>query len=522
MRKLLALIAALAVGAALVVPATAMAAGEHTAKDIVVTSSADGTEIAITVFRPATASKSSPVPAILHSHGWAGSRTTTIGGEIEAFLDAGLGVVSIDQRGHGDSGGQANVQDPDLEAEDIDSVIDYVAKLSWVAKDLDSKGREIAGDPVLGAIGGSYGGAYQTMSALDEIAEEGHTRFDALAPEITWYDLNESLAPQGVPRTVWTSALVAAGAAMLPQYIQEAFVWGAATGQWPDGTVLGEPADGVPDLSSEFARHAPRFFADQGIKLNIPVLQRQGISDNLFNLNQGLHIFRDALTKKARARSLFVGYNGGHALPNAFPMGTAAGDDACSGDWTQLRIDFFKRAFAGQNPSSLLPARYNLTNVDGAKCFSFGSTEGTRIDVDEGMEAAGFNSIATTTGAGAPINLPVAIGPLTVAGIPRLKGVVDTVVPESRVFFGLALGTTPADAQVIQNNVMPLRRMLPAMGSDFNIELPGVAVEVPKGQTLYLTITPVSDMFAAHGSRVPGAVILTGLRLFLPTLMVGS
>lgn len=518
MRKPLALIAALAVGATLVVPATAMAAGEHTAQDVVVISSVDGTEIAITVFRPATASKSAPVPVILHSHGWAGNRTATIGGEVEAFLDAGFGVVSIDQRGHGASGGQANVQDPDLEAEDIDSVIDYVAKLSWVAKDLDSKGREVAGDPVLGAIGGSYGGAYQTMSALDEIAEEGHTRFDALAPEITWYDLNESLAPQEVPRTVWTSALFAAGAAMLPQYIQEAFAWSAATGQWPDGTVAGEPVDGVPDLNSEFARHAPRFFADQGIKLNIPVLQRQGISDNLFNLNQGLHIFRDVLTNKARARSLFVGYNGGHALPNAFPLGTAAGDDACSGDWTQLRIDFFKRAFAGQNPSSLLPARYNLTNVDGAKCLRFDRTATMRLEVDEGLEVAGFDSIATTTGAGAPINLPVATGPLTVTGIPKLKGVVDTVVPESRVFFGLALGTTPADAQVIQNNVMPLRRMLPAMGSGFNIELPGVAVEVPEGQTLYLTITPVSDMFAAHGSRVPGAVVLTGLKLFLPTL----
>ena len=71
MRKPLALIAALAVGATLVVPATAMAAGEHTAQDVVVISSVDGTEIAITVFRPATASESAPVPVILHSHGWA-------------------------------------------------------------------------------------------------------------------------------------------------------------------------------------------------------------------------------------------------------------------------------------------------------------------------------------------------------------------------------------------------------------------------------------------------------------------
>ncbi len=518
MRKSVAFVAAIALAAALLTPVSAIAAAEHSAEDVVVVSDADGTEIAITVFRPAGTSNSKPVPVILHSHGWGGSRTATIGGEVEAFLDAGLGVVSIDQRGHGASGGQANVQDPELETEDIDSVIDYIAGLSWVEKNVDASGRKIAADPVLGAIGGSYGGGYQTMSALDEIAEEGSTRFDALAPEITWFDLNESLAPQAVPRTAWTSVLFAAGAAMVPQYIQEAFAWGAVTGQWPDGTVLGTPTEGVPDLASEFARHAPRHFSDQGIKLNVPMLQRQGSSDNLFNLNQGLHIFRDALTRKARSKSLFVAYNGGHALPNAMPVGTAGGTDACSGDWTALRIAFFKQVFAGKNPSSLLPGRYNFTNVDGAKCFSFNSTDNVRIDVDEDLEAGGGNSLPVPVGAGAPISLPLSAGPITVAGIPKLNGVIDTVVPDSRIFFGLSMGTTPADAQVIQNNLMPLRRTLPGTGSKFSIELPGVAVEVPEGQTLYLTITPVSDMYAAHGSRAPGAAVLTGLKLFLPTL----
>lgn len=518
MRKSIAFAAALAIGATLLAPVSALAAAEHTASDVVVTSDADGTEIAITVFRPAQSSETAPVPVIFHSHGWGGSRSATIGGEVEAFLDAGFGVVSIDQRGHGASGGQANVQDPDLETEDIDSVIDYIATLPWVAKDINKRGRKVAADPVLGAIGGSYGGGYQTMSALDELAEEGRTRFDALAPEITWFDLNESLAPRKVPRTAWTTALYAAGAAMVPQYIHEAFAWGAATGQWPDGTLLGTQTEGVPDLAGEFARHAPRFFADQGIKLNIPILQRQGTSDNLFNLNQGLHIFRDALTRKARSKSLFVAYNGGHALPNVLPLGTADGSDACSGDWTALRIAFFKRVFAGKNPSSLLPGRYNLTNVDGAECFSFNSTGSIRVDVDEDLEVGDGNTLPVAIGAGAPISLPLTAGPITVAGIPRLSGVIDTVVPDSRVFFGLSMGTTPADAQVIQNNLMPLRRTLPGTGSHFSIELPGVAVEIPEGQTLYLTITPVSDMYAAHGSRVPGAAVLTGLKLFLPTL----
>src|SRR3712207_7113541 len=65
---------------------------------------------------------------------------------------------------------------PERETEDIQAVIDHVADIDWVALDAP-------GDPVLGAIGGSYGGGYQTMTALDEIHETGHTRFNALRSE---------------------------------------------------------------------------------------------------------------------------------------------------------------------------------------------------------------------------------------------------------------------------------------------------------------------------------------------------
>ena len=132
---------------------------------------------------------------ILHSHGWAGSRSTS---GMAAWTDAGFGVLSFDQRGHGETGGEANVEDPDLEGQDVSSVIDDVATLDWVL--LDGPG-----DPVLGAIGGSYGGGYQTIGALTEVRDTGSTRFNALAPEITWNDLPRCLAPNGVPRTSGTS-----------------------------------------------------------------------------------------------------------------------------------------------------------------------------------------------------------------------------------------------------------------------------------------------------------------------------
>ncbi|MFP5298642.1 MAG: alpha/beta hydrolase, partial [Actinomycetota bacterium] len=501
---------------ALLVTGLPARAADHTAENATVTNPGDGTKIAITIFKPAGAGPDAQVPVILHSHGWAGSRTSTISGAVKRFLDAGFGVVSIDQRGHGQSGGQANVQDPTKETEDIKAVIDKVASLPWVAHNLDAGGNPIANDPLLGAIGGSYGGGYQTMTALDEIADEGRTRFDALAPEITWFDLPESLAPQGVARTAWVTALYAAGARMVPQYIHEGFAWGAATGQWPDGSLLGQRNAAIPDLDSEFHKHAPAAFVEKGILIDVPVLMRQGSSDNLFNLNQGIKIFEEAVTDEARSQSYFVAYNGGHALPNALPPGTAAGSDACSpnGDFTELTIDFYKRIFSGTGTDGLLPDRYNLTTAAGDSCLRLDDLDARRkVDVDP----LGTGSTITTAGAGAPINIAVAEGPLTRAGIPTLEGRVTTATPDARAFFGLSVGKTPADARVIQNNLMPLRRVLPVSGDDFRIELPGIAAQIAEGETLFLTITPVSDMSFGHGSRVAGPVVLEGLQLSLPT-----
>ncbi len=534
-KRIIALAALCALSAGWLLPSSAGAqTPPHSTESLFITSDADGTQIDITVFRPGTATAENPAPVILHSHGWGGSKSTS---GFTSYLDSNIGVVSISQRGHGNSGGEANVEDPDLEAEDIDSVIDYVAELDWVEKNVttvvneDGTETEVenADDPVLGAIGGSYGGGYQTMAALDELEEEGSTRFDALSPEITWYDLNESLAPQGVPRTVWTTALYAAGAPMLPMYVHQAFAYGAATGQWPNGKVVGQTtAAPVPDLDTEFHEHGPIAFVERGVQLDIPVLFRQGSSDNLFNLNQGLHFFNKALTPAAQSQSTFVGYNGGHVLPNALPLGTAGGSDACSNsetisNWGALQLAFFKAAFDGDDATTtgdLLGARYNITDVAGGTCHRFDSTGTTKIDVNEDLDPTGSNGMVATAGAGAPIHLEVASGPITVTGIPTLKGEAYFAAVDARAFFGLAIGTNNADAQVIQNNLMPLRLLIPngIETTDFDIELPGVGVHVPAGKKLFLTITPISDMFAGHGSRNPGGMVLTNLELRLPTI----
>ncbi len=501
-------IAALA-AALLVLTATPAAAqtAEHTAEDATVTNPDDGQTIAITVFKPAGASSEAQVPVVFSSHGWAGSRATTIGGSVQAMLDAGFGVVSIDQRGHGESGGLAYTQDPTRETEDIKAVIDYAATLDWVR--LDGPG-----DPVLAAIGGSYGGGYQTMTALDEIADEGRTRFNALAPEITWYDLPQSLAPNKVSRTLWNNLLYAVGADMLPDYVHKAFVWGTATGQWPDGTFYGQPAPGiVPDLDTVFHRNSPVSFVEEGHQIDVPVLLRQGTTDTLFPMNEGLNIFNLAVSDEAREQSYFVGYNGGHVLPQVWPRGKTSGSDACSPDgFTNLTIDFFSAVFNGQSTDGLLPNQYSFTTADGT-CIGADTLDDSRKLAVAGL-AAGQS--VTPTGNGAPVQVPVAQGPLTITGVPELSGEVTSVGLDSRLFLGLSVGTSPQDALLIQNNVMPYREIRPVVDQPFSLDLAGVAIEIPAGQTLYLTLTPTSDQFIANGTRGGGVMTLSALSLTLP------
>jgi pimeloyl-ACP methyl ester carboxylesterase len=501
------------------IPAASAAEGD-TVENVTVTSlAADQITVAISVFKPAAASAESPVPVIFDSHGWGGARRSEIDGTVQDLLDAGFGVVSIDQRGHGETGGLRNVQDPQLEAQDIKAVIDYTASLDWVEHNVDDEGLPISNDPVLGAIGGSYGGGYQTMTALTELSESRHTRFDALAPEITWYDLPESLAPQGVVRSAWNVLLYAVAKApenKMPGFIDQAFAFGTATGQWPDGTV---PA--VPNLDQIFHDHSPVGFAEDGIKLDMPVLVRQGITDNLFNLNQGIHLFDDAVTDEARAKSLFVGYNGGHVLPavgSTLPQGTAPGGDPCSdereGGWGQLRIDFFKAAFAGEDTTTLLPSQYNLA-TDGGTCLHLDRLPNL---AGYSVDPAGVGGWGTPTGAFAPHSYELASGPITVGGIPKVSGDLYAAAADTRAFFALSRGTNLADAKVIQNNMMPLRSLLPSTGEGFEIELPGIAAEIPAGEKLFLTISPISDQSFGHGSRTPGMMVFSGLTVRVPVV----
>ena len=67
--------------------------------------SASGHNIAFTVFEPAKFNCEKGNPLVLEGHGYGGSRANSPRGIMGDLIEAGAGVISIDQRGFGESGG---------------------------------------------------------------------------------------------------------------------------------------------------------------------------------------------------------------------------------------------------------------------------------------------------------------------------------------------------------------------------------------------------------------------------------
>ena len=225
-------------------------------------------------------------PAVLLAHGFGGSKDS-VAAQAAQLHDRGYVVIAWSARGHGRSGGLIHLDDPAYEVADAREMVDLAASRPDV--ELDAPG-----DPRIGVMGGSYGGALSLMLAGAD------RRLDGVVAAVTWNDLATAFFPQAA---LASEPLTAAGRPAIAQPGPFKQVWatnfflsaarspaGSATscGRF-DPTVCrlflqaSETGTPSPELLALLRAHSP---APTLARVSAPTLLVQGVADSLFGLDQ--------------------------------------------------------------------------------------------------------------------------------------------------------------------------------------------------------------------------------------------
>lgn len=272
------------------------------------------------VFEPTKLKVGEHYPLVLHGHGYGGKRETTAadGSFIKRLRDAGYYVISIDERGFGETTGTVRVMDPEFEGQNL------IAILDWVETNLEGLRRTTSdGKMVVGSYGGSYGGMYQFLL----MGADPKQRLHIIAPDITPNDLTQSLNLNNVVKSGYGLVLVGGGEASPRQS-------GPRQDPVIEEMLLNAVATNSFDASANnfFKYHSVSYFCDgktagpqtfrfaTADKLTVPptafpkvdALITQGFRDSLFNFNQA---FQNYQCLKARGGDVrLLTHESGHIL----------------------------------------------------------------------------------------------------------------------------------------------------------------------------------------------------------------
>ena len=226
--------------------------------------------------------RSGKVPAVLLAHGFGGTKNS-VADDAESLAGRGYAVLTWTARGFGRSGGQIHLDSPDYEVRDAQRLLDWLAARPEVRLDA-------AGDPRVGVVGGSYGGALALLLAGQD------RRVDAIVPMITWNDLARSFLPQsasteagGVFKKGWAGVFFGnGGAAPTGQVEQIPPDVDPACGRFAADicrAYLSLATAGIPDAATLalLRRSSPATVLD---RIKAPTLLIQGAVDTLFPLSE--------------------------------------------------------------------------------------------------------------------------------------------------------------------------------------------------------------------------------------------
>jgi predicted acyl esterase len=218
----------------------------------------DGVSLATTFYAPDGSAPPGGWPAILLLHGLGGNRVSMNEIAQQFFAPQGYAVLTVDARGHGESGGVSTLVGARERS-------DYAAALSWLRL------RPGVSDARVGALGFSLGGG-----SVWKLLTAPGTRLAAAVPVTTWTSLYDALLPQSFSK----AGLVAYFRGLLPDDR-----WDPAVKTLADDALLSR---NLPQIQ-QFARE--RSVRNDLGRIRTPVFMIQGRRDFAFDMDQALSAF---------------------------------------------------------------------------------------------------------------------------------------------------------------------------------------------------------------------------------------
>jgi ABC-2 type transport system ATP-binding protein len=337
-RRLAGLIAVCGVASLTGLPVTPAAAEEYSVRTLhfaTVSGPDDDTRCDVVgdLYKPASASKANPVPAILTTNGFGGSKDDQAR-TAKYYASQGYVVLSYSGLGFGGSGCKITLDDRDHDGKAGSQLVTFLGggkaavdgtRVDYVKRDSRaSDGKVHDFDPRVGMVGGSYGGQIQfAIAGIDP-------RVDTIVPIITWNDLSYSLMPNnagqtrgvssdtpGVTKLQWgllfSTLGIVDGVTMLqtdPSRILPCPNFATRVcGALVQAGVTGAPSD----AQIAFLRHASVMSFVEDIR--IPTMLVQGQADTLFNLQESVATYTSLKAQGTPVK--LVWQLGGHSGPGA-------------------------------------------------------------------------------------------------------------------------------------------------------------------------------------------------------------
>lgn len=353
-------------------------------------------------------------PAVLLAHGFGGSKDD-MRAEAERLARDGYAVLTWSARGFGSSTGRIGLDAPDREVADVSRLIDWLGKQDDVLLDGPD-------DPRVGMAGASYGGAISLLTAgYDQ-------RVDAIAPQITWWNLADALFPQnasgqpagsGVFKKLWAGIFFTTGSTGTGAGSGTGTGTGSGTGTGT-GTASAAGCRFTAALCAMYDSAAVSGRADAATvkllersspssvaaRIKVPTLVVQGQNDSLFPLDQGDSIARSVAANGAPVSVDWTsgGHDGGDQEASRTESRTVA--------WFDRYLK--KDKGAGTGPAFRVTRTGGLDTTDGQTV-----QRGASAGAYPGLKGTGSRTV-TLTGRTQTVSNPAGGSPPAISSVPGI------------------------------------------------------------------------------------------------------